>query len=490
LGEQVTIRDKVLASVPWALLETASSAALGVISVLVLSRLLPPTEFGVAALALAFGQYGDLIIDSLLTGAVIQRPQLSERALDTAFWMSIALGSAAALGCWSASGPIAQFYERRELAGYVAALGISALLTGASLVPRALLARQLSLRSLAVRALASRLLAVAATIALAIAGYGAWAIIAGTLVSGLSTAILSWTAGIRRPRLQFSPAACQEFLSFGWPIAGQELLWSAVNRIFPLLVGLLHGADAVGYLNFATKLVEPVAGILGASAYRLGLPMFSALQGDRPALQRAFRSASRYSFALVAPALVGLAAVAPDLIPLLFGRVWRPAIPVVEIVALYNAVLFMRAFVPPCIIALGAPHRNLVTAIVTACAVIAGAFATEHVGITIVALVWSARLALSLPVSIHQMSKMARLTAAEQFQPFLGPSLACAGMFLIVQIARHFVAGLGLLSFAVTLAAGIAAYLLLMSLFDRSLFTQALTLARFGSGVGRNVRAI
>jgi teichuronic acid exporter len=490
VGEQVTIREKVLASLPWALLETASSAALGVVSVLVLGRLLQPAQFGVAALALAFGQYGDLIIDSLLTGAVIQRPQLSERALDTAFWMSIAFGGAAALGCWSASGPIAQFYEQPELAGYVTALGIGALLTGASLIPRALLARQLSLRSLAVRALVSRLLAVAATIALAVQGYGAWAIIAGTLVSGLSTAILSWSAGVRRPRLQFSPAACREFLAFGWPIAGQELLWSAVNRVFPLLVGLYHGADAVGYLNFAAKLVEPVAGILGASAYRLGLPMFSALQADKPALKRAFRSASRYSFAFVAPALIGLAAVAPDAVPLLFGNEWRPAIPIVEIVALYNAVLFTRAFVPSCITALGAPRRNLVTSVVTACAVIAGAVATQQAGITIVALVWSARLVFSFPVGIHQMSQTARVTAGEQFQPFIGSALACAGMFLAVRLVRHFAGGLGLVSFAVTLPTGIAAYLVLVLVFDRTLLTQALALMRFGPGAGRSARAV
>jgi teichuronic acid exporter len=459
LGEQVTIREKVLASLPWALLETASSAVLGVVSVFVLGRLLRPAEFGVAALALAVGQYGDLIIDSLLTGGVIQRPQLSERALDTAFWLSIALGGAAALGCWSASGPIARFYERPELAGYVTALGMSALLTGASLMPRAVLARQLSLRSLSVRALVSRLLAVASTVALAIAGYGAWAIIAGTLVSGLSTAILSWSAGVRRPHLQFSPAACREFLAFGWPIAGQELLWSAVNRVFPLLVGLYHGADAVGYLNFAAKLVEPVAGILGASAYRIGLPMFSALQADKPALKRAFRSASRYSFAFVAPALVGLAAVAPDAVPLLFGNEWRPAIPIVEIFAL-----------------------------VTACAVIAGAVATQRAGITIVALVWSARLVFSFPVGIRQLWQTAQVTAGEQVKPFIGPSLACAGMFLAVRLVRHFVSGFGLVSFAATLPTGIATYLLLMLVFDRTLLTQVLTLLRFGSA-GRSARA-
>lgn len=486
----MTIRDKVLASLPWALLETLSSAVLGVVSVFVLGRLLRPAEFGVAALALAFGQYGDLIIDSLLTGGIIQRPQLSERALDTAFWLSLGLGAAAALGCWSAAGPLARFYERPELAGYVAALGVSALLTGASLVPRAVLARQLSLRSLSVRALASRLLAVASTIALAIAGDGAWAIIAGTLVSGLSTAILSWTAGVRRPRLQFSPAACREFLAFGWPIAGQELLWSAVNRVFPLLVGLYHGADAVGYLNFAAKLVEPVAGILGASAYRLGLPMFSALQADRPGLKRAFRSASRFSFAFVAPALVGLAAVAPDAVPLLFGNAWRPAIPIVEIFALYNAVLFTRAFVPSCITALGAPHRNLVTALVTACAVIAGAVATQQAGITIIALVWSARLVFSFPVGIRQLSQTAQMTAGEQFQPFIGPSLACAGMFLVVRLVRHFVSGLGLVSFAATLPTGVATYLLLMLVFDRALLAQVLALVRLGTGAGRSARAV
>ena len=489
LGYFVTIRDKILASVPWALLETSSSAALGLISVLVLSRFLTPAEFGIATVALAFSQYGGLIIGSLLTGPIIQRPELTERALDTAFWMSVALGGAAALGCWAASGPVARFYAQPELAGYVAALGVSALLTGVGVLPQALLARQFSQRSLTLRSLASRLLAVAASIVCAAQGGGAWAIVAGALVTGLSTAILSWTAGVRRPRLQFSGESCWKFLAFGWPITAQELLLSVVNRIFPLMVGLFHGADALGYLNFATKMVDPVAGVLGASAYRLGLPMFSALQGEKPALRRAFQMASGYSFAFTAPALVGLAAVAEDAVPLLFGDRWRPAIAIVQILALYNAVTFTRAFVFPCITALGAPHQNLVTAMIAACAVIAGAFATKHAGITVVALVWAARLAFSVPISVRQLSATAHLTASQQFRPFLASSLACAGMFVAIQVASHFVVQLGLAALAITIPVGVVAYLLLILLFDRSLITQAIAFAKSGFFAGGKRRA-
>ena len=486
----MTIRGKILASVPWALLETASSAALGLVSVLVLSRLLTPAEFGVATVALAFSQYGDLIIGSLLTGSIIQRPELTERALDTAFWMSVALGGAAALGFWAVSGPVARFYGQPELAGYIAALGVSALLTGAGVLPQALLARQLNLRSLTVRALASRLLALTATIALAAQGGGAWAIVAGALVSGLATAILSWCAGVRRPRLQFSGESFWKFLSFGWPITGQELLLSVVNRVFPLLVGLFHGAEALGYLNFATKLVDPVAGILGGSAYRLGLPMFSALQGDKPALQRVFQMASGYSFAFAAPALVGLAAVAEDAVPLLFGDRWRPAITIVQILALYNAVALTRAFVFPCITALGAPRRNLVTAMIAACAVIAGTFATKHAGIAVVALVWAARFAFTLPISVRQLSATAQLAASQQFQPFLASSLACAGMFVVVQLASHFVVQLGLAAFAITIPVGVATYLLLILLFDRSLVIHAISFAKSGFFAGGEPRPV
>ena len=486
----MTIRDKVLASVPWAFLESASSAALGLISMLVLGRFLTPVEFGVAALALALGGYGDLLIGALLTGPLIQRQDLSARALDTAFWMSAALGAAALLLCLLLSAPLARFYGEAELAGCIAALGANSFLTSVSLVPQALLARQLSLRSLTLRALAGRVLAIAATIILAARGYGAWAIVAGTIMGGSCTAILSWSAGFRRPGLQFSRHACAELLSFGWPIAMQELLWSAVNRLFPMLVGIFHGAEALGYLNFATKLVDPVAGILGASAFRLGLPMFAALQQQRGAVGQAFKVASRYTFAFIAPALVGLAALAQDVVPILFGENWRPAIPLVQILALYNAIMFTRVFVAPCLTALGAPHRNLVTAMVSAFVVVLGALATRDAGILVVVLVWAARILVSVPVSAHQMSVVVPVSAAEQFRPFVAPALACAGMFAIVEGARQLVAGLGLASFAVTIPAGIVAYLLLITLFDRSLFTQALAVLRRRAYAGGKPHAL
>jgi O-antigen/teichoic acid export membrane protein len=218
--------------------------------------------------------------------------------------------------------------------------------------------------------------------------------------------------------------------------------------------------------------------------------MFSALQAEKPALQRAFQMASGYAFAFVAPALIGLAAVAEDAVPLLFGEQWRPAIPLIQILALYNAVMFTRVFVASCIIALGEPRRNLVTAIISACVVIVGAFATKHAGITVVALIWAARIAFSLPISVHQLSATARLTPFQQFQPFLASSLACAGMFIAVQVARHFVVDLGLTAFALTIPVGAAAYLALIALFDRSFIVQGLAFVKGGSLASGKPRAV
>ena len=144
------------------------------------------------------------------------------------------------------------------------------------------------------------------------------------------------------PRLGLGGVA--PLFSFGAYRALDSLAWIVATSIDVLIIGRLLGPSAVGLysvaLNFAMMPLSKTAPIINATAF----PAF-ALAHERPADARYYLLKSMRLMALVAvPVFFGLAAVAPEVVALVFGPRWSEAVPVLAILSL---AAVMRAIPVP-----------------------------------------------------------------------------------------------------------------------------------------------
>jgi PST family polysaccharide transporter len=153
-----------------------SQFAIGVL----LARLLPPADFGVIALALMVlglaGPLGDLGVAS----AVVQRADLTERHVRTAFTFSVLFGVAVAIGLASAAPLAARVVRSADVAPVMRLLAVGFAIQGLSGVSAVLTALVTLCVVASLRWLLERLECSSATITFAI----------------LSGAAVPWTAGI------------------------------------------------------------------------------------------------------------------------------------------------------------------------------------------------------------------------------------------------------------------------------------------------------
>ena len=114
-------RHKVARAIPWAALDSVGSAAISIISLVVLSRLLSPTEFGL----IAYAQSAVLLIQAVggagLGEALVQKRPIEVLHYDSAFWGSLLLGLAGFLSCIIA-GTYLELHGREHSLGLI--LGI------------------------------------------------------------------------------------------------------------------------------------------------------------------------------------------------------------------------------------------------------------------------------------------------------------------------------------------------------------------------------
>jgi PST family polysaccharide transporter len=90
---------------------------------------------------------------------------------------------------------------------------------------------------------------------------------------------------------------------------------------------------------------------ISSVVYMLSSPMMAELQTDIAAMRRAFFRAVRLTAAIGLPASAGMALVADDMVAVLLGPKWLPAVPVLRLLCLYAAVRAVDVLLSPVLFA-------------------------------------------------------------------------------------------------------------------------------------------
>jgi PST family polysaccharide transporter len=308
-------------------------------STVILARLLTPTDFGVVAIALVFITYADVVTDLGVAQALVFLP-LARRRTDAALTVCL-LGSGAFVLVALLLAPLAtSFFGHPEVTGMFRVLSVSLLLRATGQIPDALLRQRLRFRPRTLAELGRSLTQGAASVVLAVASFGPWAIVDGYLVGCAVWSAMLWHFAGYRPGLFFwrlRGSGVRQLLAFGVPAAGTAFLLCLVFNIDYLIVGRLLGARARAYYTIGFRIPELV--ILGAFNVIsvVAFPVFSLVRESPRRLVSGYLFGLRVQAIYGVGAGVGLAMAAPMIVHVLFGPQWGPTIVPLEALALYAA---------------------------------------------------------------------------------------------------------------------------------------------------------
>jgi PST family polysaccharide transporter len=295
--------------------------------------LLSPEEFGLAALVLIFSAVTTITTDLALSSALVQRRSISDIDRSTVFWTNTLTGAVLTLTLVGVSGYIAQFYDQPAVQPLLIAFSFTFLLAGLSNTQAALLQRAMDFRALEIRTIASTLISGIVGVAFALAGSGAWALIAQSLVYSGSSVLLLWRTSSWRPSFAYSLDSLRDLGSYGLKVFTTQLVWLGTRITPTLLIGRYLGTRSAGYYAIGFNfMIFPLVRLVGPIA-SVAFPAFARMQDDRLLLARAWLKSTRLVAAIVTPAMIGMIAVAPDFVPAVFGEKWQDAAPVIQCLA-------------------------------------------------------------------------------------------------------------------------------------------------------------
>jgi O-antigen/teichoic acid export membrane protein len=295
--------------------------ALGLLSVIVVTRLLVPSELGLYAIAVTVSSFLPVLSGGVgMAGALIRRPVAPDLA-DLRAYVALQLVVTGLLATLVALVALPFGVVGELIAVMVASVPILAF-RGAGLV---VLERQLLYKRIATAETAETIVYYAWTIITVIIGWGLWglatATVARTIVGTVCIVALSPT-GFVGPR--FDRRRIRSIVGIGLRVQAVDVINSLRDQVLVLGAAAVGSVSIVAYWGLVLRALQ-APGLLLWSLVRVSFPAMSRTRsagGDPGAmLPRLLPAATVLAGLLLSP----LAGSAPALVPFLFGQRWSPA---------------------------------------------------------------------------------------------------------------------------------------------------------------------
>jgi O-antigen/teichoic acid export membrane protein len=294
------------------------------VGVTILARLLVPADFGLVTVVTTFSIFLAGIAQIGFPEAILQREDLDRHIASNAFWINVGIASALTL-LFAAAGPLlARFYGDPRISRVAEVVSLSIFLTSASVVHLALLDRGMRFSVSAANTIISRLLSVTVSVALARAGWGYWALVAGVIAQPLASLVGAWSLCRWIPSLPRSAEGTGSLFSFAVNVNAMGNLSYWTRNMDNVLVGWRFGPNSLGFYKKAYDLFALPANQL-FSVFPVAVSTLSRLTRD-PAQYRRYFLGGLSAIALVGMGAAGsLTLVGRDLVRLILGPAWGSA---------------------------------------------------------------------------------------------------------------------------------------------------------------------
>jgi O-antigen/teichoic acid export membrane protein len=404
----------------------------GLVSLVVVARMLTPEDFGVYGFLLVVLVIPEVFSSDSLNEVLIQRTDLKPEHANSVFLSSLFF-AALFFGLIQVGAPyIASLFDMPPLVDYLRVMSVVLFIGALSAVPAALLQRHMQFREITVVDVIGYIVGAIVGVSCAIMLQNAWALVAMEMSRRFARMLAflyfaKWWPSFRTNLIEF-----KSLLRFKLASLGLRLVAAGDLGLPRLFVGLYLGPAALGMFNLAMRIQNQAMQALVSPFGAVAFPVASKTQNDLPTLYKTMSTAIWLAGFIAYPAFIGAAAAAPLIVPVVFGAQWNDAIIAIQISMLMGIRLPSSAFNGGVLRGVGRPGLLL--------------------KVSVFALLV---LVLMLPFAAHISLEAVMIALA--FQKFLGWFLSSWAVYKAVKfpITRQILAGSSVLIAALAMGCGI-----------------------------------
>jgi O-antigen/teichoic acid export membrane protein len=252
-----SLTQQTVAGMAWMIYGKVAFAILQLVILGILARLLVPADFGVIAAAEVVIGFSAIVSQLGLGPALVQRAELEDRHIETAFSASVVLGLLLGAIIWFGAGLAAQFLHMPAMVPVLHVLAWVFPIQGLQTVASSLMSRELRFRWLANLDVVTYAIGYGVIgVTTALLHWGVWALVAAQMAQTLLKTIVLLTQYPPRFRHFADRAAFGDLMYFGGGFTMARIANYVALNGDDMTVGRFLGPTALGYYGRAYALGE------------------------------------------------------------------------------------------------------------------------------------------------------------------------------------------------------------------------------------------
>jgi len=355
-SQEGSIRQKVVRGTVWTFGSHGVTRLLGMLQTIILVRLLLPADFGTMRIAGFLLAAMGIFTRTGMDRAIIQRKEIDEETLNTAWTIEIGRNLLLFLAVFFAAPWAARFYQNPLISPILRLIAVRFLLAGFRNIGVKLLGKELRFRTMRLFSVVTTTLGIAFTVGVAFWLRSVWALAIGQVAFGILGLVGSYIIHPYRPRLAFNARKALSLIHFGKHILAAGVVVFLKTQLDDAILGKMLGMEALGFYTLAYKLSNLPARWITSTLSDIMFPAYSKLQDSRERLGRAFLKVFRVTCAAAVPAAAGLFILAPEIVTVVYGPRWAPMIPAFRVLCLFGLFHSLSAGTGPVFAGVGKPH--------------------------------------------------------------------------------------------------------------------------------------
>ena len=352
--ERHSLKTKTAHSLKWNLVDRLTTQVLYAVTGIVLARELSQDDFGLVGALLVFQAFASLIIDSGFSYALLQRKRPTKLDYSTVLWFNILVASAAYIVLYFAAPWISGLFQGdMRLVPLARVMFLCLIFNAAGIVQTNRLMKAMDVRMVAASNALGLTLGAIVGIWMAVAGYGAWALVWQSIIIAATKALVLWTTSRWRPLWRFSFQSLKSFFGLGSKMMATSMLNTIFQKIYAFVIGNQVSMAALGYYTQSDKWSTMGTASLSQVFSSSFVPPLSAVQDDPVRFAAMVSKINRFTAYILFPAMLGLMALATPLFHTLFGEKWDPSIILFQILLLRGVFTVLNSVYNNYLLALG-----------------------------------------------------------------------------------------------------------------------------------------
>ncbi len=354
MGKQAGIKGGLI----WSFGERITAQLVSTIVSIVLARFLEPDHYGIISIVTVFITLCDVFVTSGMGTALVQKKDITEDDYNTALSLNLLLGIVLYCVLFVSAPAIASFYEMNVLCDVIRIMGMRLPVAAINSIQQARIQRKMEFQRFFYATLLGTLSSAAVGITLACIGAGVWALVVQYLTNATINTVALFIIDRWIPRLKISIARAKEIFTFGSKVLASQMISTLTTDIRSLVIGKVFGSADLAFFDQGKRYPALVVNNVNAALNKVMLPAFSKCQDDLLKLKNMLRLSISVGIYVLAPVLIGFAAVSETFVSLILTDKWIPCIPYIQIFCLSYLTRPLESSCHQALLALG--HAGVV----------------------------------------------------------------------------------------------------------------------------------